>query len=357
MQKKLVNKNYCKKMKYDIPQRVFLLKNFYELKEICLVQRRFRNEYPKFGTPSRSVIMNIVSNFEKYGSVAHVPPKQKNPGQKREMVKNQLENLVSDFPNLSIRKAASAVGVSPTLVYHIFHDDLHLKPYKFHLWHKLEDKDHGKRLNFAHWILKLPLSAFDYLICSDEAYFYLTLPVNNQNNRQWSKSQPYIGVEAPLHDQKILVWCAISAKRIFGPYFFENTVNQHNYLEMLKNFFWPKILKTAEYEKYYFQQDSATPHKATIVQTWLKDKFGKKFIDKDLWPPRSPDLNPCDFYLWSHLKSMVYNPLPKTLDDLKANIEREIQKISKNNLNSTFLNFQKRCNLILSAEGGHIEIK
>jgi len=104
-------------------------------------------------------------------------------------------------------------------------------------------------------------------------------------------------------------------------------------------------------------QDSATPHKATIVQTWLKDKFGKKFIDKDLWPPRSPDLNPCDFYLWGHLKSMVYNPLPKTLDDLKANIEREIQKISKNNLNSTFLNFQKRCNLILSAEGGHIEIK
>ena len=47
-----------------------------------------------------------------------------------------------------------------------------------------------------------------------------------------------------------------------------------------------------------------------------------------MWPPRSPDLNPCDFYLWSHLKSMAYNPLPKTLDDLKANIEGEIENIS-----------------------------
>ena len=69
-----------------------------------------------------------------------------------------------------------------------------------------------------------------------------------------------------------------------------------------------------------------------------------------MWPPRSPDLNPCDFYLWGHLKSMAYNSLPKTLDDLKANIEREIEKISKNILKS-------RCELIVSAEGGHIEIK
>ena len=53
---------------------------------------------------------------------------------------------------------------------------------------------------------------------------------------------------------------------------------------------------------------------------------------------------------------MAYNPLPKTLDDLKANIEREIKKISKNILKSTFLNFQKRCELIVSAEGGYIEI-
>ena len=137
---------------------MFLVKKVYELKEISLVQRAFRTEYPKDGTPSHSVIKNILSNFEKHGSVAHVPLKPKNSGQKREMAKKQLENLVSEFPQLSIRKAASAVGVSPTLVYHIFHDDLHLKPYKFHLWHKLEDKDYEKRLNFAHWFLKQPMN-------------------------------------------------------------------------------------------------------------------------------------------------------------------------------------------------------
>ncbi len=74
-----------------------------------------------------------------------------------------------------------------------------------------------------------------------------------------------------------------------------------------------------------------------------------------MWPPRSPDLNPCDFYLWGHLKSVVYNPLPKTLDDLKENIRREIKKIPKDVLNSVFLNLEKRCKSILEKNGGHIE--
>ena len=337
-------------------QRVFLVKKVYELKHLSLVQRAFRSQFPKDSTPTYSTIKNIVSNFEKHGSVHHVAPKPKIPDKKREMAKNDVENLVSEFAQLSIRKIASAVSVSPTLVYHILHDDLHLKPYKFFQWHKLEEPDYQKRLNFAHWFLKLPKSSVNNIIFSDEAYFYLTLPANNQNNRTWAESNPCLGVETPLHDLKILIWCAISVNRVFGPYYFVDKVNQENYLEMLKTFFWPKILKTAEYKKYYLQQDGASPHTAMTMQTWLHDKFEKKFIDKNMWPPRSPDLNPCDFFLWGHLKKSVYKPLPKTIDQLKANLVREIKNISKDMLNSVFLNFQKRCELIISAEGGHIEV-
>ena len=126
---------------------------------------------------------------------------------------------------------------------------------------------------------------------------------------------------------------------------------------MLQTFFWPKQLRTHDYQKYYFQQDSATPHTVGLVQDWLTSKFHQKFITKFRWPPRSPDLNPCDYYLWGYLKSKVYNPLPKTLDDLKTNIEREIKNIPKDVLKSTFLNFRKRCELVISAQVGHIEEK
>ena len=58
-------------------------------------------------------------------------PKRKEPSQKLKDAKNQPETMVTDFSTFSIRKATSAVGVSPTLVNHILHDDLHVKPYKY----------------------------------------------------------------------------------------------------------------------------------------------------------------------------------------------------------------------------------
>ena len=192
------------------------------------------------------------------------------------------------------------------------------------------------------------------LICSDEAYFCLTEVANKQNNRLWLKSRPTEGIEQPLYDQKVLVWCAMSSERIYGPHFFESTVNQYNYLNMLKNFFWPKVVRE-DYKIYYFQQDGASPHTCNRVQNYLKSKFQDRFMDKNRWPPRSPDLNPCDFYLWGYLKARVYNPLPKTLDELKHNIDEEIKNITKDELKRVFFNFEKRCDLVIAAKGGHID--
>ena len=68
----------------------------------------------------------------------------KEPGRKRKVAKNEVKNLISKLPSLSIRKAASAVEISPTLVFSILHDNLHLKPYKFHQWYKLETHNYEK---------------------------------------------------------------------------------------------------------------------------------------------------------------------------------------------------------------------
>ena len=102
-------------MKYTIQERVFLVKKYFELNQICLIQRAWSSQFKNLSIPNHKIIKNIVSNFEKTGSVAHAPPKHKIPDPKRENAKNQLENMISEFPSLSIRKAASAVNVSPTL--------------------------------------------------------------------------------------------------------------------------------------------------------------------------------------------------------------------------------------------------
>jgi hypothetical protein len=47
--------------------------------------------------------------------------------------------------------------------------------------------------------------------------------------RIWSSINPHEFVQSPLHPQKIGVWLAVSRRRIFGPVFFEATINAARY--------------------------------------------------------------------------------------------------------------------------------
>ena len=68
-----------------------------------------------------------------------------------------------------------------------------------------------------------------------------------------------------------------------------------------------------------FQQDSASPHKANITQTWLAQNV-PSYVSRNEWPPNSPDLNPCDYYLWGRLEDLVNTKRFTSLDELKAAI-------------------------------------
>jgi len=44
-------------------------------------------------------------------------------------------------------------------------------------------------------------------------------------------------------------------------------------------------------------------------------------------PARSPDLSPCDVYLWGYLKEKVFKHRPRSLEHLKERIQQEIDSI------------------------------
>jgi hypothetical protein len=60
------------------------------------------------------------------------------------------------------------------------------------------------------------------------------------------------------------------------------------------------------------------------------------------WPARSPDLNTCDFFLWGYLKSKVYEKKPRTTEDLKQNIRKEVAAVPPTMLQRVMQNFQIR---------------
>jgi len=48
-----------------------------------------------------------------------------------------------------------------------------------------------------------------------------------------------------------------------------------------------------------FQQDNAPPHRARETIKLLECET-PDFISPDLWPSKSPDLNPVNYNLWGH---------------------------------------------------------
>jgi hypothetical protein len=88
----------------------------------------------------------------------------------------------------------------------------------------------------------------------------------------------------------------------------------------------------------------------------INQVFGDRVVSRGLRPPRSSDLNPCDFYLWGKLKDKVYVNNPHTLDELKDNIRVEISDITREELRRVAGNIFSRCEACLQAEGRHFEI-
>ena len=159
--------------------------------------------------PDRSTILSIVRKFEKNGSIDNLLGRTRKTSQKRKDAKLVLERVVAEKPDLSLSEESQVADISSSLARLVLKQDLGLKPYKLPEYYELKPDDHPKRLDFCIWFKTLPKDTCMRLICSDEAYFYLTKPVNKQNNRLWLKTRPTEGIERPLIDLKVLVWCAM----------------------------------------------------------------------------------------------------------------------------------------------------
>jgi hypothetical protein len=119
-------------------------------------------------------------------------------------------------------------------------------------------------------------------------------------------------------------------------------------------------LAHAEERFVYFIQDGATPHTAKESLQALRGMYVEingedRIISKGLWLLRSPDLNPCNFYLWGKLKSVEYADNPHDLEALKQNIREAIYDIQQRELQQVTRNLFKRIQTCLTAEGRHFE--
>ena len=72
------------------------------------------------------------------------------------------------------------------------------------------------------------------------------------------------------------------------------------------------------------------------------------------WPARSPDLTPCDFFLWGYLKAKVYARRPGTIEQLKEAIRQEVAAIPPALTRKVMDNFRERLQECVINNGRHL---
>ena len=145
--------------------------------------------------------------------------------------------------------------------------------------------------------------------------------------------------------------------------FYRNeTMDGNKYHSLLQYHVLPELrqLNGGNLDGMVWQQDGAPCHVTNRNMRYLDSQFGdrvisRKFIRGREWPPRSPDLNPCDFCLWGLLKSKVYTPRPATLDQLQNNIMQEVAALDPQMLTRCILDLKIRAHMCIANNGGHVE--
>ncbi|GFT07829.1 uncharacterized protein TNCV_1214221 [Trichonephila clavipes] len=150
---------------------------------------------------------------------------------------------------------------------------------------------------------------------------------NTHNDHIWAVENPHaIRRRAAQIRFSVNIWAGIMGDHLIGPYLFSCRLTGLNYLLFLQQVL-PQLLKMNRFlHRRNRQCGSNTMEPLPILaETFvnLDVTFGQLWIGRGgpvRWPAWSPDLSCLDFYFWVHMKSLVYDTIVDSAEELVARI-------------------------------------
>ncbi|KAF2366663.1 hypothetical protein FHG87_002582 [Trinorchestia longiramus] len=129
-------------------------------------------------------------------------------------------------------------------------------------------------------------------------------------------------------------------------------LNDSVYKDFLVTKILPWVKKITRNANYVFQQDGTPAHTAKTVQELLRSNMN--FWPKDFSPPQSPDLNPLDYSVWTHIERKACEVRHNSVE-LKSSVNRSWATMRKDYIRKVCQGFRPCLSRVIAAEGGQIE--
>ena len=225
--------------------------------------------------------------------------------------------------------------------------------------HQLATAQKAKRVSFCQKNLA-KFNESKWRLCDiftgDESWIYLRQVGRKQSNLSWVgvEESPRTVVRRGQFEPKCMLTVMFKST---GPLLIHcldkgETISAQSYIEYCLKPVVSAIEKqrpTSGTKNMKILHDNAKPHVAKVVQEYLNNE-GIAIIDH---PPYSPDLAPCDFWLFSKIKQHLTDH--KDVQSLKKQITEIVNAIPKDEWLKTFEKYLERMQLCIDNKGEYFE--
>jgi len=330
-----------------------------------LARRIYHERYPNRDLPDSRTFSNVHRRLVETGSVRKGTSEGRPQNVRTPEIEEAVLHEVEEHPETSTRKIARNLNICHQIVWRILVDYL-LYPYHILRVQALLPRDFLKRLTFCQWYLhnvELNPQFERQILFTDEANFSRNAIQNFHNNHLWADENPHAIKETHFqHQFSVNVWAGIIGDNYIGPFFLPGRLDGQSYYNFLRDQL-PLLLEDvplAIRNQMWYMHDGAPAHFSVMVRNYLQTVFPNRCIGRGgnvQWPPRSPDLNSLDFFLWGHLKTLVYTSPINTVEELRERIVaacdgiQNTPRIFERVRNS----MRRRAEACRLSEGGHFQ--
>ena len=275
---------------------------------------------------------------------------------------NAIAQVVRENPRLSVRKIAGAVDISVGSAHTILHEELGMSRVCARWVPRLLTiamREH--RVESSREILEMKWREGEEflrrIVTGDEVWLHFYDPETKQQSSVWKTADEKTPVKprATKSAGKVMAVIFFDSEGILLRHLFPagQTVNATAYCEILKSLVDAIRRKRPKLQQggWRLLHDNAPVHTAHLVAQFIQ----RNNIDVLPHPPYSPDLAPCDFWLFPTMKSPLRGRRFGDLQELSAASGEVLRDLPKEAFFLAFQKWSSRMQKCIDIGGGYVE--
>ena len=311
-------------------------------------------------TMSRTRIFEWHKRFREGREDVEDDPKSGRPTTSRinENVERVREKVRSDR-RLTVRMIADELSMNSERVWRIITEDLGMRKVCAKMVPRLlNDGQKENRVQVCQDILKqleITPDLLSRVVTGDESWIFEYDPLTKRQSLEWKSASSPRPKKARLFKSKIKVMLIVffDVHLEFLPQ--GQTINQNVYKDILPRLMrsvWEKRKELWETKSWLLHHhDNAPAHNALSIRQFLAEN-NIAVLEQ---PPYSPDLAPCDFFLFPKLKGVIKGTRFQDSKAITTAVTKELRAIPMESFQKCIEAWQQRLEKCIRAQGDYFE--